>query len=96
MRIVTTVNGETRQDDTTANLIFDVPTLIAYLSRITTLVPGDIIFTGTPEGVGASSGTFLAHGDVITTAIAGIGTMENRCVRVSDYLADNPLEAANQ
>ena len=96
MRIVTTVNGETRQDDTTANLIFDVPTLIAYLSRITTLVPGDIIFTGTPEGVGASSGTFLAHGDVITTAIAGIGTLENRCVRVSDYLADNPLEAANQ
>ena len=86
MRIVTTINGETRQDDTTANLIFDIPTLISYLSRITTLLPGDIIFTGTPEGVGAVQGKFLADGDLITTTIDGIGTMENRCVRVSDYI----------
>jgi 2,4-diketo-3-deoxy-L-fuconate hydrolase len=85
MRIVTTINGETRQDDTTANLIFDIPTLVSYLSRITTLLPGDIIFTGTPEGVGAVQGKFLADGDLITTTIDGIGTMENRCVRVSDY-----------
>ncbi len=85
LRIVTTVNGETRQDDTTASLIFDVPTLISYLSRIATLVPGDIIFTGTPEGVGAVKGTFLADGDLITTTIPGVGTMENRCVRVGNY-----------
>ena len=85
LRIVTKVNGEVRQDDTTANLIFDVPTLISYLSRITTLVTGDVIFTGTPEGIGASQGKFLADGDVITTTIDGIGTMTNRCVRVSDY-----------
>ena len=85
LRIVTEVNGEVRQDDTTANLIFDVPTLISYLSHITTLVTGDVIFTGTPEGIGAAQGKFLADGDVITTTIDGIGTMTNRCVRVSDY-----------
>ncbi|MDH3681443.1 MAG: fumarylacetoacetate hydrolase family protein [Acidimicrobiia bacterium] len=85
LRIRTEVNGEVRQDDTTANLIFDVPTLIAHLSQITTLVAGDIIFTGTPEGVGAAQGKFLADGDVITTTIDGLGTMTNRCVRVSDF-----------
>ncbi len=85
LRIVTAVNGEVRQDDTTANLIFDVPTLISYLSRITTLVTGDIIFTGTPEGIGAAKGLFLKDGDVITTTIDGIGTMTNRCVRVTNY-----------
>jgi 2,4-diketo-3-deoxy-L-fuconate hydrolase len=85
LHIVTTVNGEVRQDDTTANLIFDIPTLISYLSHITTLVTGDIIFTGTPEGIGAAQGKFLADGDVITTTIDGIGTMTNRCVRVGDH-----------
>ena len=85
LRIVTAVNGEVRQDDTTANLIFDVPTLISYLSRITTLVTGDIIFTGTPEGIGAANGIFLKDGDIITTTIDGIGTMTNRCVRVTNY-----------
>lgn len=85
LRIVTTVNGEVRQDDTTAHLLFDVPTLVSYLSRITTLVTGDVIFTGTPEGIGAAQGRFLADGDVITTTIEGIGTMTNRCTRVSDH-----------
>jgi 2,4-didehydro-3-deoxy-L-rhamnonate hydrolase len=85
LRIVTTVNGEVRQDATTAEMIFDVPTLISYLSHITTLVTGDIIFTGTPDGIGAARGAFLADGDVITTTIDGIGTMTNRCVRASNY-----------
>jgi small conductance mechanosensitive channel len=61
------------------------PTLISYLSHITTLVTGDIIFTGTPDGIGAARGAFLADGDVITTTIDGIGTMTNRCVRASNY-----------
>jgi 2-keto-4-pentenoate hydratase/2-oxohepta-3-ene-1,7-dioic acid hydratase in catechol pathway len=61
-----------------------VPTMISYLSHITTLVPGDLIFTGTPSGVGVAQGKFLADGDVITTTIEGIGTMSNRCVRISD------------
>jgi len=85
LRITTTVNGEVRQDDTTASLIFDVGTLVSYLSRITTLVTGDLIFTGTPEGVGATRGEFLKDGDVVTTSIKGLGTMKNRCKRVSDH-----------
>ena len=78
------VNGEVRQDGNTADLIFDVPTLVSFLSHITTLVTGDIIFTGTPEGVGMAKGQYLADGDVITTTIDGIGTMVNRCRRIGD------------
>ena len=59
------VNGEQRQGDRTSNLIFGVPALIAYLSSILTLEPGDLIFTGTPDGVGAASRNFLKPGDVI-------------------------------
>ena len=81
LHIVTEVNGDVRQDGTTADLILDVPTLIEYLSRIATLNTGDLIFTGTPAGVGAASGDFLRHGDVVTTTISGLGTMTNRCVR---------------
>ena len=85
LRITTAVNGDVRQDDTTTNMIFDVPFLVSYLSRITSLATGDVIFTGTPEGIGATQGKFLADGDVITTTIDGIGTMTNRCVRVGDW-----------
>jgi 2,4-diketo-3-deoxy-L-fuconate hydrolase len=74
------VNGEQRQHDRTSNLIFGVPRLISYLSSILTLSTGDVIFTGTPEGVGAASRRFLSPGDVVTSTIEGIGTMVNRCV----------------
>lgn len=84
LHIVTKVNGEVRQDGSTSDMIFDVPTLVSFLSSITTLVEGDLIFTGTPSGVGVARGVFLADGDVITTTIDAIGTMTNRCVRVSD------------
>jgi 2-keto-4-pentenoate hydratase/2-oxohepta-3-ene-1,7-dioic acid hydratase in catechol pathway len=80
LAITCDVNGERRQSDTTASLIFDVPMLITYISGAITLGPGDLIFTGTPEGVGATSRRFLAPGDVVTTTIEGIGTMQNRCV----------------
>ena len=73
------VNGERRQEDRTSNLIFDIPTLISYLSSILTLSPGDLIFTGTPEGVGAASLRFLGDGDLITTAVEGVGIMTNPC-----------------
>jgi 2,4-diketo-3-deoxy-L-fuconate hydrolase len=73
------INGQRRQDDRTSNLIFDIPTLITYLSSILTLSPGDLIFTGTPEGVGAASLRFLGDGDVIITTIEGIGTLTNPC-----------------
>ena len=84
LRIRTAIDGEIRQDDTTANMIFDVPALVSYLSRITTLVPGDLIFTGTPDGVGATQGKFLTDGTIIETTIDGIGTLQNRCVRIGD------------
>ena len=74
------VNGEQRQSDRTSNLIFSVAHLVSYLSAIMTLDTGDLIFTGTPEGVGVSSRTFLKPGDVITSTIDGIGAMTNRCV----------------
>ena len=74
------VNGVRRQDDRTSNLIFTVPVLIEYLSGIMTLAPGDIIFTGTPAGVGVSTGTFLQPGDVIVSTIKGIGTLTTTCV----------------
>lgn len=77
--ITCAVNGETRQDSSTGHMIFDVPDLIAYVSSIVTLAPGDLIFTGTPDGVGATTGQFLAPGDVVTTTITGVGTLENRC-----------------
>ena len=74
------VNGECHQSDRTGNLLFDVPTLIAYVSDVLTLQPGDLIFTGTPDGVGVASGRFLAPGDVVETTVEGIGALVNRCV----------------
>jgi 2-keto-4-pentenoate hydratase/2-oxohepta-3-ene-1,7-dioic acid hydratase in catechol pathway len=80
LAITCDINGTRRQDARTSDLIFGIPELIAYLSGVCTLEPGDLIFTGTPAGVGATSGTFLKPGDTITTTIEGIGTMTNRCV----------------
>lgn len=74
------VNGDRKQDARTSDLIFPVPELIAYLSSVMTLEAGDVIFTGTPAGVGAMTRTFLQPGDVITTEIEGIGSMRNTCV----------------
>jgi 2,4-diketo-3-deoxy-L-fuconate hydrolase len=79
------VNGEVRQQDNTNDLIFDIPTIIAYLSEILTLNTGDVIFTGTPAGVGAVGGKFLKDGDILTTSIEGLGCLQNRCVRVKDH-----------
>lgn len=61
-------------------MIFPVPALIADLPSILTLGPGDLIFTGTPDGVGMATGDFLEPGDVITSTIEGIGRFANRCV----------------
>jgi 2-keto-4-pentenoate hydratase/2-oxohepta-3-ene-1,7-dioic acid hydratase in catechol pathway len=74
------VNGELRQDASTKDLIFDIPTLIETCSRGITLYPGDIIATGTPAGVGMgfSPPKYLAAGDVVRIEIDGIGVIENR------------------
>ena len=79
------VNGELRQKDNTNDLIFDIPYIISYISEFITLEPGDLIFTGTPAGVGATQGKLLKDGDILSTTIEGIGTMENKCVRTSDH-----------
>lgn len=78
LRITTTVNGEVRQDGKTSDMVLDVAHLIADASRLVTLEPGDLILTGTPAGVGASSGTFLQIGDQVEVTIEGIGTIRNR------------------
>ncbi len=79
------VNGELRQKDNTNDLIFDIPYIISYVSEFITLEPGDLIFTGTPAGVGATQGKLLKDGDILSTTIEGIGSMENKCVRISDH-----------
>jgi 2-keto-4-pentenoate hydratase/2-oxohepta-3-ene-1,7-dioic acid hydratase in catechol pathway len=74
------VSGERMQESRTSRLIFPVPTLVAYLSSICALAPGDLVFTGTPSGVGVARGRFLAPGDVITSGAQVIGELHNRCV----------------
>ena len=69
------VNGRVRQSGTTADLIFGVAYLVSFLSSVMTLLPGDLIFTGTPKGIGP-----LEPGDTVEVRIEGIGTLRNRLV----------------
>lgn len=82
IRLTTHVNGELRQDDRTGRLIFGFRYLINYISTFTTLVPGDVIVTGTPTGAGArfDPPRFLAPGDVIEVEAEGIGVLRNGVV----------------
>jgi 2,4-didehydro-3-deoxy-L-rhamnonate hydrolase len=82
LRLTCAINGETMQDSRTSQLIFDVPALIESISGMVPLLPGDLIFTGTPAGVGSTRDPrrYLAPGDVITSEIEGIGTIRNTCV----------------
>jgi 2-keto-4-pentenoate hydratase/2-oxohepta-3-ene-1,7-dioic acid hydratase in catechol pathway len=75
LRITTRVNGETRQDSNTSDMIFGVAELIAFITRVMTLLPGDVITTGTPQGVGN-----LDPGDTVDIEIAGIGVLSNPVV----------------
>jgi 2-keto-4-pentenoate hydratase/2-oxohepta-3-ene-1,7-dioic acid hydratase in catechol pathway len=79
LRIATILNGERVQDETTADMIFDVPRLIEFLSGSTTLVPGTVILTGTPSGVGMAQKPprWLKPGDVVTVEIEAIGQLTN-------------------
>jgi 2-keto-4-pentenoate hydratase/2-oxohepta-3-ene-1,7-dioic acid hydratase in catechol pathway len=76
------VNGELRQDDTTANLLFTFADLLAYITIFTALKPGDIIVTGTPVGAGArfDPPKWLQAGDVVDISVPEIGTLSNRVV----------------
>ena len=79
------INDELRQESSTDDLIFTVPDIISYISEFLTLNTGDLIFTGTPSGVGATQGKLLKHGDIVTTSIKEIGTIKNKCVRIKDH-----------
>lgn len=72
------VNGERRQDGSTRDLVFDVPFLISAISEVTTLLPGDVILTGTPEGVGS-----ITHGDIVDAEVEEIGVLRNPVIRRS-------------
>lgn len=76
LTITTTVNGEQRQHGSTANMIFDVAYLVSYISEAFTLLPGDVILTGTPAGVGT-----LTHGDRVECSIDGLGTLSNIAIQ---------------
>jgi len=79
MRIITRVNGEVRQDDTTDHMLFSMPALLSYISRFCTLQPGDVVVTGTPTGAGArfDPPKYLVPGDVVEIEVPGIGTLRN-------------------
>ena len=70
--VLTRLNGEVRQQGSTADLVFGVATLIEYITTFMTLLPGDLLLTGTPEGVGP-----LAEGDVVEIEVEGVGTLRN-------------------
>jgi 2-keto-4-pentenoate hydratase/2-oxohepta-3-ene-1,7-dioic acid hydratase in catechol pathway len=76
LRVQTFLNGDLQQDGRTSDLIFDVPTLVAHVSSVMTLLPGDVILTGTPEGVGP-----MNPGDEVEVSIQGIGNLTNKVVK---------------
>jgi 2,4-didehydro-3-deoxy-L-rhamnonate hydrolase len=82
LHMTCTLNGDMVQDTNTNDLIFNVSDIVSYLSGIVQLLPGDVIFTGTPGGVGVSRKpqVFLKPGDVLVSTLDGIGTTTNRCI----------------
>jgi 2-keto-4-pentenoate hydratase/2-oxohepta-3-ene-1,7-dioic acid hydratase in catechol pathway len=76
LRVTARVNGETRQDGRTSQMVFDVASLISYVSEAFTLLPGDLILTGTPAGVGP-----IVHGDVVEVEVEEIGVLRNPVLR---------------
>ena len=75
LQVQTYLNGDLKQDGSTKDMIFDVPTLVAHVSSVMTLLPGDVILTGTPEGVGP-----MEVGDEVDVVVEGIGSLTNRIV----------------
>ncbi|WGM47302.1 hypothetical protein KOAAANKH_02177 [Brevundimonas sp. NIBR10] len=77
LKLSTTINGEVRQDGTTADMTWDVAELIRFVQPRVSFGIGDLLFTGTPEGVGQGSGRYLNPGDVVEVTLEGIGTLRN-------------------
>ena len=95
LAISSRVNGETWQDSSTADMIWNVATLLAFITRSITLEPGDIVATGTPAGVGHyhQPPRYLAAGDVVACEIAGIGVLENTIVDEQPRAEDHATAA---
>ncbi|ABG05177.1 fumarylacetoacetate (FAA) hydrolase [Rubrobacter xylanophilus DSM 9941] len=81
LRITLRLNGETMQDESASDMIFDVARLVSYASSRVLLRPGDLILTGSPAGNGSYWGRFLGEGDVMEGTVTGLGYQRNRCVR---------------
>jgi 2-keto-4-pentenoate hydratase/2-oxohepta-3-ene-1,7-dioic acid hydratase in catechol pathway len=79
-----TVNGQIKQDASTAEMVFPVTAIVSFISRFVTLQPGDVIATGTPSGVGSATGTFLRPGDRVRATIGPIGTLESPVEALDD------------
>jgi 2-keto-4-pentenoate hydratase/2-oxohepta-3-ene-1,7-dioic acid hydratase in catechol pathway len=90
LRITTNVNGVIRQDSSTAELIFTVPQLLAYISSFLTLYAGDVVLTGTPGGTGLAQGRFLKPGDFVTVTVEHIGTLSNTFTESDTTLPKDP------
>jgi 2-keto-4-pentenoate hydratase/2-oxohepta-3-ene-1,7-dioic acid hydratase in catechol pathway len=80
LEMVLTVNGEARQRKSTGDMIYNIYAQIEYLTTVMTLEPGDILATGTPEGIGMAIGKLLKVGDVVRAEISGLGHIENRVI----------------
>jgi 2-keto-4-pentenoate hydratase/2-oxohepta-3-ene-1,7-dioic acid hydratase in catechol pathway len=76
LTVTTRVNGKVRQQGQGTEMVFDIPTVLSYISKVMTLEPGDLVLTGTPEGVGT-----LAPGDVVEVEIAGVSRVSNPVTR---------------
>ncbi|MFI5697923.1 fumarylacetoacetate hydrolase family protein [Kribbella sp. NPDC051586] len=75
LRVSTELNGELKQDGRTSQFIFDIPEVLAYITSFTTLLPGDVVLTGTPAGVGP-----MLPGDEVSVSVEGIGTLTNKVI----------------
>lgn len=80
LRLTLKLNGDTMQDESTKDMIFDVARMVSYVSQTTTLLPGDLVLTGSPAGNGMHHGRLLRDGDVMESTITGLGVQRTRCV----------------
>ena len=80
LQVTLTLNGETMQDESTKDMIFDVARMVSYASQTTTLLPGDLVLTGSPAGNGMHWGRLLRDGDVMDGTVTGLGAQRTRCV----------------
>ena len=80
LQVVLKLNGETMQDESTKDMIFDVARMVSYASQTTTLLPGDLVLTGSPAGNGMHWGRLLRDGDVMDGTVTGLGAQRTRCI----------------